>query len=212
MRIAFISAAVLATSLANGATPIDGWYSSVFGGYTYLPNNINQTFLGVKRTDAIYRSGYDAGGSLGYKSNPLRYEGEITYLYASLKQIKARGISLKQVSGYSNGIFGMANVYYDFQGPIYAIQPFLGVGIGYGWVSAKAKNTIIPQSPTFSGSNSVFAYQATGGLTYNFSENYALNVGYRYIITTRAAQLGKYFQANLANLGVIYRFDGNRYT
>lgn len=217
MRIAFVSAALFATSIANGATPIDGWYDSIFGGYAYVPNNINNFIYGVKRSDAVYQKGYDAGGSLGYKSNPMRYEGELTYLNATLKKYKLNNIQRARVFGYSNAVLAMANVYYDFPGIASPIQPFLGTGIGYGWVSAKLKTAGPPQisrltgSTQFSGSNSVFAYQATGGITYNFSENYALNLGYRYIITTHAAALGKVFQANLANLGAIYRFDGNSY-
>ena len=217
MRIAFVTAALFATGIASGATPINGWYDSVFGGYAYVPNNINNTYASVKHSNALYQNGYDAGGSLGYKSTPMRYEGELTYLNASLKRFNSNNIRQVRVSGYSNAILAMANVFYDFPGLVAPIQPFLGAGIGYGWVNAKLKAagpapiTRLTGSTQFTGANSVFAYQAAGGLTYNFSENYALNVGYRYVITTRAAELGKVFQANLANLGATYRFDGSSY-
>ena len=45
MRIALFSSTLLASSLALAATPIDGWYGSGFGGYSYMPNTINATRL-----------------------------------------------------------------------------------------------------------------------------------------------------------------------
>ncbi len=52
MKKALISATLLTAPLAFSATPIDGFYSSVFGGYSYLPNNISTTRGGLVRTDA----------------------------------------------------------------------------------------------------------------------------------------------------------------
>ena len=105
----------------------------------------------------------------------------------------------------------MLNVYYDFHNLLDALQPFLGGGIGYGWVNASLNSTGPLGVTQYSPTNTVFAYQATAGLTYNFSENYALNIGYRYIATARGNELGKSFQANLASLGAVYRFDEGRY-
>ncbi|WP_133130098.1 outer membrane protein [Legionella yabuuchiae] len=207
MRIALIPAAIIASTAAYAATPIDGLYSSVFGGYTYLPNNISITRQGLTRTDSDYQSGFNAGGSIGYKSNPLRYEGQLTYLSANLNKFRINGIQQTGVTGYSNAILGMANVYYDIPPILEPIQPFLGVGLGYAWVHAKLGSTGPGVTTSYEGSNSVFAYQALAGLTYNFAENYALNLGYRYIGTERADDLGKVFQAHSAYLEVVYRFN-----
>ncbi len=211
MRLAFVSVALLATSVANAAPPIDGWYSSLFGGYTYLPNNINNTLNGLTRSSATYQSGYNAGGSIGYKSNPMRYEGQLTYLSANLDKFKINHIEQKGVRGYSDAVLAFANAYYDFPNLVNALQPFVGIGIGYGWVQAKLNSTGPTVATQFTGSNTKFAYQATAGLTYNFSENYALNIGYRYVATVRADELSKSFQASLASLGVVYRFNEGNY-
>lgn len=207
MRIAILPAAILSSSLAVAATPIDGLYSSVFGGYAYLPDNISITSGGLTRTDADYKSGFNAGGSIGYKSNPLRYEGQLTYINANLGKFRVNGTRQAGVAGYSNAILALANVYYDIPPILEPIQPYLGVGLGYGWVQAKLKSSGPITATSYTGSNSVFAYQATGGLTYNFAENYALNLGYRYVATERPWKLGKVFQAHLANLEVVYRFN-----
>lgn len=213
MRILFVAASALASTIAQAATPIDGLYTSLFGGYTYLPNNINNTQSGLTRNDAVYEPGFDAGGSLGFKSNPMRYEGEITYLTADVKHFAINNIRQNNVSGYANGVFAMANVFYDVPTQVASLQPFLGVGLGYAWIHAELNS--FEDNTTgqirFAGSNSVFAYQGMAGITYNFAENYALNLGYRYVATERVGSLGKLFQAHMANLGAIYRFDGARY-
>lgn len=211
MKLVFVSAALFASSMVNAATPIDGWYTGVFGGYTYLPNNISITHDGLTRSNASYQSGYDAGGSIGYKSNPMRYEGEITYLYAHLKNFKLNRIQQNGVKGHGEALLAMANVYYDFPNLLYTLQPFLGFGIGYGWLNAKLNSTGPLIATQYSGTNTLFTYQAMAGLTYNFSENYALNLGYRYVSTSRANELGKRFQANLASVGAVYRFDEGSY-
>ena len=206
MRIAFIFASVF-TCVAHAATPLNGWYSSVFGGYAYLPNNMNT----AGRSNAHYTNGYDAGGTIGFKSNPMRYEGQITYVNASLDKFNLNGVAQTGVSRYSNAVLVMANVYYDFHSSAPSFQPYLGMGIGYGWVHAVLNSTGPNGSTQYSGANSVFAYQPSAGFVWNFVENYAIDLGYRYVITHRAKQLGKVVQANLANIGIIYRFDGARY-
>jgi opacity protein-like surface antigen len=208
MRTVFISAAMLAAQITTAATPIDGWYGSVFGGYAYLPSNVTKTWGGVTWSEPTYHAGFDAGGSFGFKSNPLRYEGELSYINAGLSHFKVNGVAQTGVNdGYSEAFLAMANIYYDFPECIQSIQPFLGVGLGYGWISTKL-NSQGPFGPMrFTGSNSVFAYQPTAGLTFNFAENYALTLAYKYVGTDRADELGKLFQAHIANIGIVYRFN-----
>ncbi len=207
MKSMLFPATLLLSGALSAATPIDGWYSSVFGGYTYLPNHIdvypnNATYL----SNAHFDKGYNVGARFGYQSYPLRYEAELTYLHANLKQFSYLTTPQTQVSGHSSGLFGMANIYYDFPDVIPTIQPFLGLGIGYGGVEDVLKSNL-PLPTYYKGSDTVFTYQATAGLTYNFSENYALNISYRYLATEVADNLGKAYQANLASIGVIYRFN-----
>ena len=211
MRLACVSVALLATSVTYGATPIDGWYAGAFGGYAYMPSNINTARHSLVRSNATFFPGYNAGGSIGFKSNPMRYEGELSYLNASLKKFTINNVQQTGVNGYNSAVLGLAKVYYDFPNLLNALQPFVGVGVGYGWVEARLTSSGPSGITQFTGSNSVVAYQATGGLTYNFAENYALNLSYRYVVTAHVHNLGSIFQAQLANLGVVYRFDGSNY-
>ena len=211
MRISVFLTAGLLSQVVLAAAPIDGPYSQVFGGYAYVPDNIGVTQWGLTRSNANQLSGFDAGGNLGFKSNLMRYEGEFTYLQSKTNQFTINDIPQTGVSGYDQVVLGLANIYYDWPGLTTTLQPFLGGGIGYAWVQAKLDSTGPFGVTHFSGSNSVFAYQATGGLTYNFAENYAFSLGYRYIATPNAPELGHSVQAHLANLGAVYRFDGRRY-
>ena len=69
MRITLLSAALLATGIASAATPVDGWYTSVFGGYTYLPDNVSINYFWYTYvTVLLLISGYNAGGRIGYKA------------------------------------------------------------------------------------------------------------------------------------------------
>jgi len=212
MKTAFSLAAFLCASLASAATPINGLYSTLSAGYTYTPNNLSMTHQGLVRTDAHYQYGYNAGGSFGYKSNPLRYEGELTYIDSQLDGFRINSTKQTGVRGQNNVVLAMANVFYDLPTLIEPLQPYLGVGLGYSWIKAKFQSAGPNVGATLSDlSNSAFAYQAAAGLTLNFAENYALAFGYRYIATERTNALGKAFQAHLGNLTAIYRFDGQRY-
>ncbi len=212
MRIRLISAALLVSSLASAATAVDGWYSSVFGGYTFVPSNIytynnNNIFL----NDVGYNGGYNAGGRLGYQSNPLRYELEYTYLHASVSHFAVNYLRPPSVNGYTQANLFMVNAYYDFPEMLPAISPFLGVGLGYSYLQAflSTPGTIITNY--LSTHVSAFAYQGTAGITYNFAENYAVNLAYRYVATNKNSDFGRAFQAQIANAGAIYRFDGVNY-
>lgn len=216
MRIALFSAALLASQAAMAATAIDGLYSSVYGGYSYLPDNLSQTAYNTKYERASFNNGYNAGARFGYQNHPFRYEAEFTYLKASAKSFHTNHFPFlpeplvrrhRKVEGNTSAALGMANVYYDFPDMVPCISPFIGVGLGYGWTETTVSSRRFFIRRYFKGSGSTFAYQGTAGLTYNFTENYALNLAYRYVGTTRVAGLGKAFQGNLASVGVIYRYN-----
>lgn len=212
MKRIIISAALLTSGMVNAATPIDGLYASAFGGYSYIPDNVSRLYFGNTFTDVSYNSGYHAGGRFGYQSHPLRYELEVTFIHASTSKFYFnRAVARTHNDGQNTALLGMANIYYDFPEMVPCIAPFVGLGLGYGWIEAKLVDNQPYRTLYFKGSGNVFAYQGTAGLTYNFAENYALNIAYRYVGTDRVDNIGKVFQANLGTLGVIYRFDEANY-
>jgi opacity protein-like surface antigen len=206
MKIALFFITLLISSLANAATAIDGWYTSVFGGYTGLLDDLSITRNGLARNYARFESGYNVGGRFGYQYNPLRLEGELTYLQADLEGFRVNSRSQHGITGDTNAWLAMANVYYDFPDMVLAVRPFLGLGLGGAWVRGSFDSRGPFVVTQFHDTDKVFAFQATGGFTYNFSENYAVNIAYRYV-GTDTLNLGKMLQANLGTVGIIYRFN-----
>jgi opacity protein-like surface antigen len=198
---------VMSISSAYAATPIDGLYSVAFGGLALEPGNINNAINNYQISNSQYASGFNAGGALGYKQAFWRYEAEVSYIKADLNQVNIDHVKYRSPSvlGYSQAVVGLLNAYVDLpfkQASL--LQPFIGAGLGYAWV----QNDINVQPYINSLFNhNAFAYQGTAGLTFHFSENYGLNVAYRYVGTTHINQLGNTFQAHLISGGAIYRFD-----
>lgn len=209
-KIITISACLFVTAI-QAATPIDGWYGSAFGGYSYFESNVATRVGGLFRNVPKYQDGWHAGGRFGYQSNPMRYEIEYTFTKGDAYKFLVAGIPQAGVTGDTSASFGMLNVYYDFPDGVPAIAPFIGGGIGYAHVEAKLNSTGPGAITRFKQTDNVFAYQGTVGATYNFAENYAVNLAYRYAATDRASTLGKRFQVNMATVGFIYRFEGNQY-
>ncbi len=198
MRKTLVSALVLASNVLVAATPIDGFYSSAFGGYSMTPTFINhaQTFN---------QGGYDAGLNFGYKSYPMRYEGEVSYYDSGVNAYSINHRKQTGVRGYDQAVLGLANVYYDLPELIATLQPFIGAGVGFAWAQQNVSSSGPIQVNELNNTKSTFAYQATGGISYHFAENYSLYLAYRFIGTSSVTSF------NQANAGVTYRFDGNSY-
>ena len=211
MKIGFFSAALLSTGMASAAVPIDGWYATVFGGYSYLPNNLSITSNSNYYSNDAFNAGYNVGGSFGYKSNPLRFEGEFIYINAPVSSFKVNNISRRTVGGNASVPAVLANIYYDFPEIVTSVEPFLGFGIGYSWVSTSLTSQTPLPPVSYTGSNTIFTYQGTGGLTFNYNERFAVDVAYRYFGTNKVGNLGKIFQANMATVRATYRFDDAKY-
>lgn len=211
MRFTLFSSALLASTIASAAVPVDGWYTSVFGGYSYLSSNIDTRYWGLLRSNPSYTDGYNAGARIGFQSNPIRYELEYTYLNARAKRFDVEHIRQTGVSGKSSANLLMANLYYDFPEILAAISPFLGVGIGYAFMETTLNSNGPFDITLFKATGNAFAYQGTAGLTYNFAENYAINAAYRYSATAGNGHFGRSFQAQMGSVGVTYHFDRGNY-
>lgn len=193
-------------SFVFAATPINGLYTTGFGGLAIFPANMdvnNASYNKISNSD--YNSGFNAGGSFGYKNALWHYEGEVSYLKAPLSSLNINGTKTSYLDGYSQGVFGLANLYFDFPTRMNSVlQPFIGGGIGGAWIQ---NSYAILQLPSIQINSSAFAYQATAGVNFNFSEDYSLAFYYRYVGTNQISALGSVFQAHLFNGSLTYRFD-----
>jgi opacity protein-like surface antigen len=212
MRNRLFCAAVLASSISYAATPVDGWYTSAFGGYTFFPDNVHTyTPSGLFLNGSGYNDGYNAGGRVGYQSHPLRYELEYTFLHGNTAHFDLDYTEQTEATGFTSANLYMANIYYDCPEFLPALSPFLGVGIGYAYLQAVLTGSGPTMASYFSTNDSAFAYQGTAGVTYNFAENYAINFAYRYVASDKTSGFGRVFQAHIASAGVVYRFDRGNY-
>jgi len=209
-KLGFLTLGLLSYFSAYSAMPIDGLYSTVFGGLSLVTPNIDVTYKNVYLNQSNYNSGFDAGGALGYKSSIWRYEVEVTYFDAIINQIAVDRVVDKTPQGYNDGVLGFLNILLDI--PVSAnnlIQPYLGAGIGYAWIQNNVTNTT--NTVQFNPNNYSLAYQVTAGLIYNFVENWSLSASYHFMSTTHINTLGSNFQTSLVNGGITYRFDECEY-
>jgi OOP family OmpA-OmpF porin len=170
-------AALVALPLAAQAQPLQypGFYVGVEGGVNWMFNTtINIPGIGGA-FDVYPRTGWTAGGVIGYDFVGFRVEVEGNY--------RENTGNLRLNPGFGNfGTFFtnsqislMGNVYYDFMagGPF---VPYIGAGAGASWVTGNVGNL---------GSTSTeFAYQAILGVGYNISSGLRLNLDARYFGTT----------------------------
>lgn len=207
----FASLALLVPSMAFSATPIDGAYTHLYGGYLYLPGNISNSIFNLNINQASYQNGYDAGFSMGYQLNPLRFDLDFNYLKAGLEGFNLNETAAIHPYGYNDAFFASSDIYFDLPVNNTLLNPFLGLGLGYAVIHHQIQSYLTNQNFNLNHSSNIFAYHAKAGIIYNFAENYALDLTYQYTRTKDDKYMGKYFQAHTANVGITYRFNGQFY-
>lgn len=136
LRNALIAAAVLAAPLAIApgaaqAQALNGVYVGAGVGVNWLTET-STNFGGKMKSDGVGLAGV---GSVGYAfGNGLRVELEGNYRYQPVKF----GNGIK---GYSNTYGPMVNVLYDFDAGLGWATPYVGVGAGYQWGTARVRGT-----------------------------------------------------------------------
>jgi OOP family OmpA-OmpF porin len=132
---------------------------------------------------------YDAGPtgslSLGYKFGAFRAELEGNYRTNDVN--KTSGAALSSPHGHTRMWGAMLNGFYDINTGT-AFTPYLGAGVGVGFVHASL-NGVRPIGSTlggYSGSDTVFAYQGIAGASYALSPHLSLTADYRYVATDDA--------------------------
>lgn len=139
--------------------------------------------------DVDYDSGFAINLALGYRTGPMRLEGEIGYQKSDVDTITASygGVSASASSGFSadtSVTSFMLNGYYDFQNSS-AFTPYITAGLGFAKVKASLD---IPDyglgSYNWSDKDTVFAYQIGAGFEYAVNQTVSLDARYRYFATS----------------------------
>ncbi len=203
MRTRYLLGAGVALAMALGGAqanaqffgpyPPGAFYLGPEGGWTSLTNE-SPTVAGrgptgrvAVRTGTVnFSSGFNAGFRAGYMWGPWRFEGEYSYRDNS---VSSGSFANATGSARTNAI--MANALYDFTLG-WPITPHIGAGVGAvninrtlggsGTVNLPS-GPVTFTSPSISGNQWVFGYQAIAGVRYMINPVLAFDVDYRYFST-----------------------------
>ena len=205
--VAFIAAT--AAVAADDWRPDHGWYGAIdLGGSKSLPVDLAASPAQTGDSDGFsVRSNYNFAGMLrlGYRISPhFRLEVEGGYRrggITSFQDFKTTGPNDIDVcasgsagdpncgspSGSVNAWTGMVNGLVDLF-PNWRLSPFVGGGVGFVNTKVSATGTLVgdllppPGAPvSFSQSQTKFAYQGIGGVSYHAGSNLDIDLTYRYL-------------------------------
>ena len=207
-----LAAAILQPEELPPPPNLDGWYVAGYWGFSF-PSTIRFTDTSGQVNRESFDDGYDTGARFGYKSGPIRYEGEFIYMQSDVKNFTTSDLTDITVpaSGKVKLYSGMINVLYDFEGgPIPCLTPYIGGGFGYAYINNQIDTPSF--SDHLSSQRDLYAGQAIGGFSVRLGQHFGLFTEYRYFITQDAkatvqlipggeATGRKHFQSHTINFG-----------
>jgi OOP family OmpA-OmpF porin len=156
----------------------DGVYVSLGAGLNLLDES-DETANG-RSGKTKYETGYAVLGAVGYGwGNGLRTELEGGYRNNTLKSSTFAGTN-SNGNGSVSSLSLMANAIYDFN--LGSFTPYLGAGIGVARLGAGYASAA---NGYFDDYDMQFAYQGIAGVAYALTNNWKLDLGYRYFGTTK---------------------------
>jgi opacity protein-like surface antigen len=148
----------------------EGYYVELHGGGVILEDSDIDVDGGGSDT-AEFDTGYLIGGAFGYAWEQ-GWRGELALDY------RTNDIDSGKVDGDMSSLAGMVNGYYQL--PIdFPVKPYVGVGIGVANVDVDASAS----GMNANDDDTVFAYQAMAGITYEINPAVAIGAGYVYFAT-----------------------------
>jgi len=202
MRRSFITLAaiaVLAFPAVSQATPIHpGPYVSGFIGGSAVTNtdvtstNFSTLPAGTIRDRVEFDPSINIGGTGGFDFGVVRLEGELSYKHGEISAVndQTNNIQFRSTDGSLGALAMMANAFIDLHN-YSPITPYLGGGIGFaalhlsdtfGFPAGGGSQVLLYSHDD----DTVFAYQAGGGLEVALNRRLSLDLGYRYFATSKA--------------------------
>lgn len=117
----------------------------------------------------------------GYNGDS-KLDNDIFYMIAAKKTQGIQGYIGEDV-GFTNKVksqFVMTNVYYDFVNDT-DFTPYFSAGIGYAKLKSENGISVRGVTEKFSESSNNFAWSLGAGVSYDITDNFVLDAGYRYI-------------------------------
>jgi opacity protein-like surface antigen len=149
-------------AMPTAAGTRDGWYAQASGAAAWLYDQdlLELSIAGVPAIPPLlsvdYDTGYGGSAGIGYQVGSWRFEGEITYLTASIDSADPIILPPVPASGDREVLAVMGNVLYEFD--VGGIYPFFGIGLGPArvWLDDFSG----PLGNSMDTETTVFAYQA----------------------------------------------------
>lgn len=184
------------TGIAAPARP--GAYMTAFVGAS-VPRDATVTtddfVANTTFTDRVeFNPGVNAGLAGGYDFGYLRMDGELSYKHGSINEItdKSDNYRFRNVDGDVAALSLMFNGYLDLHNDS-PVTPYLGGGIGFSTLylgdtygtdtRGSSANEVLLYEEDY---DSVFAWQAGGGVEIALNNMLSLDLGYRYFRTAKA--------------------------
>jgi opacity protein-like surface antigen len=163
-----------------------------FAGYLGLNNYNQMDFTESSGTGTLQvENGKSFAGALGIRlTSQLRLEGEYSYSGGDISRMEVAGAGSFDSGGEIQSKIVFANLYYDFDVP-WAIQPFVGGGLGYGWNSAEINDGSGLLSNA-SADASGLMWNLGGGFEYHPRSDLAFTAGYRFVDAVSDQSFGNY--------------------
>ena len=194
-----------------------GFYVGVGGGINFLQDT-DFDVLGTVNVENEYDSGFTLSGYGGYDFGavwPLggvRLEGEFAYRDNGIDvhSVPALGGDQPGSDGDASSFAFMTNAYNDFL-PKSKFRPYVGAGIGVVRVDFSDYGiAAIPD--VLDDSDTVFAWQAMGGIAYDLTEKVTFGAEYRYFsaeptFTTSAATGSVENDVDYRNHSLLFKFN-----
>jgi opacity protein-like surface antigen len=142
--------------------------------------------LVVVKGEAELDNGYAMGGIVGYRFSKFRVEGELVYRKNDFDQVTFSVPIIGSVSDEATGKVSatslLLNAYYDKK-VSEMISPYLGVGLGWSWVSVDLKEEYLGLKLIDNERDSSPSLQLTIGVGISVTPQVIIDVGYKYFWT-----------------------------
>lgn len=245
MKKSLMSATAVAALLSYGfaAHAKEGWYMRADAGYGLAgkidhdaPNGLVYALDGDSDTDGVSNFGigmgykFDSSVRLELSYTDLKSDLEVSELFVSsngaLPADTADTTYHVDPRGKLNGSHVMINLAYDFN-PGGEVQPFIGIGAGYGKMEMQAASVTTGPNPAnssperspyngFTDSHQGFGWQVALGLNYTISDRVNFEFGFRHYALPELEYASRIdpsklysvdYSEDVATMGIRWRFS-----
>lgn len=173
----------LAPMAATQAQPYEVYVSGNLG--LTMPVDSESTLESVP--DLLMEFDLDNGlllsGAIGLIGGNYRSEIELSYQRHDLDGIRASGITIAPedigLSGEASSLNALINAYLDFDTGS-NLKPYLTAGAGIANVDIESRLDLEDDLYTYDDDETAFAWKLGGGLGFNLTDNFTIDLGYRY--------------------------------